>query len=475
MPHISQLNWNYVEQLQSTDLGGGGIVYYCYDSSGNRSRKVYVHSGVIEDRIYLGGYEIYRKTVGATLSLERESLHVSDDTKRILLFETKTVDVDNPSSLPQVRTRWQLDNHLGSSSCELNNSAQVISYEEYHPFGSTAFHTVDSGTEVSAKRYRYTGKERDDETGLYYYGARYYASWLGRWTGCDPSVEDGWNLYVYVRNSPVISFDPNGKETKKSTVTKVLDVASDFVSGVGVSLIYNNVKPVEMLTQPPVKYNRESGQFEKNSRIDQTIEKVDNSKSGSLSYQLGRLTGDLIGLYQSYNEFIAGTGMTAAGLAGAPETGGLSLGVSAAGVAVLGHAAGVGVTATNDIAERLAKIGAMAVSALSSSEGGEDNKKINNSAGEEVERKFVKDQDELLEKAEEAAGGNLDNFKNIKENWWESPDKSRRIEWNPEGHTNTNEGPHLTIRDLNPETGRYKVVDKYFIKGWEKFKKDIVK
>jgi RHS repeat-associated protein len=213
MPHIAQLVWNYTEQLKSTDLGGGGIVYYCYDSSGNRSRKVYEHSGIVEDRIYLGGYEIYRKTVGTTLSLERETLHVSDGAKRILLFETKTVDVALPSGLPQIRPRWQLDNHLGSSSTELNGSGQVISYEEYHPFGSTSFHTVDTGAEVSAKRYRYTGKERDDETGLYYYGARYYASWLGRWLSCDPSTKDGEDLYVFVRNNPVRFTDRDGRQS----------------------------------------------------------------------------------------------------------------------------------------------------------------------------------------------------------------------------------------------------------------------
>ncbi len=137
-----------------------------------------------------------------------------------MLFETKTVGIDNPAGLPLIRVRWQLDNHLGSSSTELDNSAQVISYEEYHPFGSTSFHTVNGGAEVSAKRYRYTGKERDDETGLYYYGARYYAAWLGRWTGCDPKMGTaGNNLFIYCSNNPVGRVDPDGGEDKAAAGT----------------------------------------------------------------------------------------------------------------------------------------------------------------------------------------------------------------------------------------------------------------
>ena len=62
-----------------------------------------------------------------------------------------------------------------------------------------------------AKRYRYTGKERDEESGLYYHGARYYASWIGRWTSSDPAGDvDGPNGYVYVRCKPARLTDPNG-------------------------------------------------------------------------------------------------------------------------------------------------------------------------------------------------------------------------------------------------------------------------
>src|SRR5687768_2705739 len=113
------------------------------------------------------------------------------------------------------RFRFQLDNHLGSAMLELDQAGNVITYEEYHPFGSTAFHSARGAVEVSPKRYRYTGKERDEETGLYYHGARYYAPWLGRWTAADPLGlgGDGPGLYNYTRGSPITLRDPNGMQT----------------------------------------------------------------------------------------------------------------------------------------------------------------------------------------------------------------------------------------------------------------------
>ena len=68
-------------------------------------------------------------------------------------------------------------------------------------------------SEVSKKRYRYTGKERDEETGLYYHGERYYAPWLGRWTSCDPAgLTDGPCLYEYAGVNPIKRLDRNGKQ-----------------------------------------------------------------------------------------------------------------------------------------------------------------------------------------------------------------------------------------------------------------------
>src|SRR5213076_2664949 len=109
-----------------------------------------------------------------TLAKERETLQLLHDHRCILVAETRTLGID-PG--PQQLIRYQYSNHLGSAVLELDHLADLISYEEYFPYGSTSYQAVRSQTETP-KRYRFTGMERDDETGFAYHGARYYAPWL---------------------------------------------------------------------------------------------------------------------------------------------------------------------------------------------------------------------------------------------------------------------------------------------------------
>jgi RHS repeat-associated protein len=214
-PHLSNLGWDHRDQLRRVDLGGGGRAYYAYDGSGQRVRKVVERPGaLLQERIYLDGVEIYRERQGATAQRERQTLHVLDDRRRIALVETLTRDEGTPVLTPHPVLRYQMGNHLGTACLELDEGGSVISYEEYYPFGSTSFQSGPSAAETGLKRYRYTGKERDEETGFYYFGARYYASWLGRWTAVDPSgLSDGLNTYIYVNNNPIRTIDPDGRQS----------------------------------------------------------------------------------------------------------------------------------------------------------------------------------------------------------------------------------------------------------------------
>jgi RHS repeat-associated protein len=228
MPQLQAMAWDFKEQLIMTqrqavnpsdtdgELHQGQRTYYVYDSNGLRVRKTTESAaGVkLKERLYLGGYELYREFTSGTITLECQTLHVMDDKKRIALLDTTTVNASvSASTLPSIATRYQFDNHLGTACLELDETGAVITYEEYYPFGGTSYQAGATAVEVSLKRYRYNGKERDEESGLYYYGARYYASWLGRWTACDPTgIADGPNIYLYVSDSPVRMIDPNGTQ-----------------------------------------------------------------------------------------------------------------------------------------------------------------------------------------------------------------------------------------------------------------------
>lgn len=215
MPHLAAMGWDHEDRLESADKGGGGTVWFAYDSKGERARKAWVHGGFVEERLYFGGFELYRKRVLATRAMDsaRETLHVMDGSRRTAMIETRTWNGGAVVPVPAPRLRFQLDNHLGSAALELDQTGLVFSYEEYFPFGETSFHSSRAGVDVSPKRFRYTGKERDEDTSLYYLGARYYAPWLGRWTSPDPAGQvDGPNLYRYCRNNPLHLIDPSGTD-----------------------------------------------------------------------------------------------------------------------------------------------------------------------------------------------------------------------------------------------------------------------
>lgn len=91
----------------------------------------------------------------------------------------------------------------------VDDNGIFVNREEYYPYGETSFGSF------ARKRFRFTGKEQDEESGMYYHDARYYAAWLARWSSADPiGLGDGLNLFAYTRNNPVNRVDLFGKDTK---------------------------------------------------------------------------------------------------------------------------------------------------------------------------------------------------------------------------------------------------------------------
>ncbi|KAI9776501.1 MAG: hypothetical protein M1839_009535 [Geoglossum umbratile] len=205
LPHLSRIRWDC----------------YVYDGDGQRVRKVTERQAAadtpngptkLQEHLTIGSFDLYRKYGGdgKTITLECETLHIGDDHSRLLaLVERWSGEASTHPNLPSVLLRFQIRDHLSSINLELSSMGEVISHEEFSPYGPTTYSAVST---VTPKRYRYSSKELDsDSNSLYYFGHRYYIPWLSRWLNPDPiGIGDGLNVYEYVGGNPVSWVDEKG-------------------------------------------------------------------------------------------------------------------------------------------------------------------------------------------------------------------------------------------------------------------------
>ena len=114
-----------------------------------------------------------------------------------------------PNDTTKEETFFYHNDHLGSTSYITDDHANITQYDAYLPYGELL---VDEHSSSEDMPYKFNGKELDEETGLYYYGARYMDPKISMWLGVDPLTEKYISVsgYVYCIGNPIRFVDPNG-------------------------------------------------------------------------------------------------------------------------------------------------------------------------------------------------------------------------------------------------------------------------
>ena len=138
-----------------------------------------------------------------------------------------------PNDTTKEETFFYHSDHLGSTSYITDDHANITQYDAYLPYGELL---VDEHSSSEELPYKFNGKQFDEETGLYYYGARYLNPVTSLWYGVDPLVEKYASMggYVYTLDNPVKLVDTDGRivnypknqRTKRTKVYYKKDVVS---------------------------------------------------------------------------------------------------------------------------------------------------------------------------------------------------------------------------------------------------------
>ena len=270
--------WDYENRLTSVTLpGGGGTVSFKYDPFGRRIQKISA-SGIVN---YL--YD------GANIVTE------VDGTGNTLAAYAQGAGIDEPLAMWRggATSYYQADG-LGSITALSGAAGALSATYTYDAFGKV---TASTGSLVNP--FRYTGREWDSETSLYYYRARYYEPDIGRFVSEDPiAFKGGINFYVYVKNQPPSFADPSGLcqfEPPKGKASCVCTnpVSTGKIPLIGVVCAYkctcfgDPVHPVVVMVEPLWDLTARCGKFFR--KCPSIVEAEYDVPGGSLSR--GTITG----------------------------------------------------------------------------------------------------------------------------------------------------------------------------------------
>ena len=190
-PSGKSYTWDFENRLIQAVVPGtnGGTTTFKYDPMGRRIQK----SGPLGTTNYL--YD------------GKNSLEEVDNSGNVLARYTQTLSFDDPLAELRSGTTTYYQSDGTKSITSLTNAASAIA----GTYAYDAFGNLSSSTGSLTNPFRYTGREFDTETGLYYYRTRYYDSGIGRFASEDSiGFKGGINFYPYVRNRPLTFGDPMG-------------------------------------------------------------------------------------------------------------------------------------------------------------------------------------------------------------------------------------------------------------------------
>jgi RHS repeat-associated protein len=240
-------NWTAAGQLSGANKQESGVVSqfvmsYYYNASGNRvirEKSDFAngnYTNIRQDLYIAGNYERRGVELVPEGSLNPTTVNDSifttgtrgdfDDTEGARLVKYASgvrIDRDFKNGvLGQEKWFLSFNNHLGSTSAVIDfDTGALVEWSTQYAYGADESHwknrdakyTDNDDNFTSFEPYTFTGKEEDKEVGLFYFGARYYSAYLGRWLSPDPPVIHRGgvtNLYNYGANSPYIYVDPDG-------------------------------------------------------------------------------------------------------------------------------------------------------------------------------------------------------------------------------------------------------------------------
>lgn len=219
-PDDRPIQWNWHNQIASINVGEtvdnarAGADYFSYSGAAYRRRKTTVSGTAgntqVEDQFDFGSLQVSCLTVEGQCSVQlRRTRHKHGNHLTFERLEWSNAAPD--TGLPTAQERYQLADMLGSAVMEVDGEGNLLTYEHYAANGATLFATGQSTAQAELKRFRYSGEERDQTSGLYFYGARYLEPWTGRWLSPDPAGDiDGPNRYAFVGGNPASHIDIGG-------------------------------------------------------------------------------------------------------------------------------------------------------------------------------------------------------------------------------------------------------------------------